>query len=72
MTAFVRIYINILISEQPISDTIIEETLSSDLQQTVEKVSKPDIEKSTQEIHNTGNTFMKSHIVNNYQVFTKS
>ncbi|KAG5337358.1 MCAF1 protein, partial [Acromyrmex charruanus] len=39
--------------EQPILDTIVEETLSSDLQQTVEKVSKPDIEKSTQEIYNT-------------------
>jgi len=55
MIAFVRIYINIVISEQPILDTIVEETLSSDLQQIVEKVSKPDIEKSMQEIYNTGN-----------------
>ncbi|XP_018350194.1 PREDICTED: activating transcription factor 7-interacting protein 1-like isoform X2 [Trachymyrmex septentrionalis] len=39
--------------EQPILDTIVEGTLSSDLQQTVEKVSKPNIEKSTQEIYNT-------------------
>ncbi|KYM78946.1 Activating transcription factor 7-interacting protein 1 [Atta colombica] len=39
--------------EQPILDTIVEETLSSDLQQIVEKVSKPDIEKSMQEIYNT-------------------
>ncbi|KYN01023.1 Activating transcription factor 7-interacting protein 1 [Cyphomyrmex costatus] len=40
-------------SEQQILGTIVEET-SSDVQQTVKKVSKPDIdEKPTQEIHNT-------------------
>ncbi|KAG5332122.1 MCAF1 protein, partial [Acromyrmex heyeri] len=59
--------------EQPILDTIIEETLSSDLQQTVEKVSKPDIEKSTQEIYNTavkipGKSALDEYIPENKQI----
>ncbi|XP_011061791.1 PREDICTED: activating transcription factor 7-interacting protein 1 isoform X3 [Acromyrmex echinatior] len=59
--------------EQPILDTIVEETLSSDLQQTVEKVSKPDIEKSTQEIYNTavkipGKSTLDEYISENKQI----
>ncbi|XP_018371814.1 PREDICTED: putative uncharacterized protein DDB_G0282133 isoform X1 [Trachymyrmex cornetzi] len=52
--------------EQPILDTIVEETLSSDLQQTVEKVSKPDIEKSTQEIYNTAVKFPEKSALGEY------
>jgi len=53
-----------LFAEQPILDTIVEKTLCSDLQQTVEEISKSDSEEPMQKEHNTGNIFMKDNSVN--------
>lgn len=69
MSAFSHICINIgiLFAELPTLDTIVEKTLSSDLQQNVE-VSKSDSEEPAQKEHNnTGNIFVKNYIVNNFK-----
>lgn len=69
MFTFSRIYINIsiLFAEQAIINRVARETCS-DLQETVEEVTKADSEEPAQNEHNTGKAFMNDKLL----IITKS